>query len=192
MGRHKEFLPEVAVARAQDLFRRKGFEASSVEDLVDATGVARASLYGTFGSKQSLYLAALDDYCANAPASLLKTLEHADPVLPAIRAALTAMVRSQLADPDRKGCMVVAAAVERPDDPETARRVTRSLTRIESAFTHALQRAQRAAELAPESDPVALARFLLTTIQGLRVLASATPDPDRLDDAIGVAISALR
>jgi TetR/AcrR family transcriptional regulator, transcriptional repressor for nem operon len=192
VGRHKEFIPEVALARAQDLFRRRGFEASSIDDLVKATGVGRASLYGAFGSKQALYLSALDDYCQNAPAPLLAELESADPVLPGIRAALSRMVQMQLDDPDRKGCMVVAAAIERPHDAETSQRVAQSLARVEAAFENALRRARHAGELAPESDPVALARFLLTTMQGLRVIARATPDGRRLDDTIAVAIAALR
>ncbi|MFE2185198.1 helix-turn-helix domain-containing protein [Streptomyces sp. NPDC059455] len=75
MARRKEFDPEVALDAAMRLFWRNGYEGTSTSDLVDELGIARASLYGTFGSKRGLYLAALDRFLSGgsgpSPADIL-------------------------------------------------------------------------------------------------------------------------
>ena len=63
MPRPREFNEATAIAAAVDVFCNRGFHATSVEDLVRATGVNRSSLYGVFGSKQGLFLRALDHVC---------------------------------------------------------------------------------------------------------------------------------
>ncbi|MEV4344899.1 helix-turn-helix domain-containing protein [Actinoplanes sp. NPDC049596] len=62
MGRPKGFDEEAAVAAAAELFARRSYDGTSVDDLVAQTGVHRGSLYKSFGSKRGLYLAALRHY----------------------------------------------------------------------------------------------------------------------------------
>lgn len=193
MARDREFDPDVVLRRAMELFWCRGYEATSVQDLVDHLGVGRGSLYATFGGKHDLYVRALDRYHQVVGGQLLDELRAACPVLPALRRLLVEMSEASIADPARRGCLMVNAAMERvPHDPDVARRVAEAFGQVEDALHAALARAQAAGELAPDTDPRALARFLVTAIEGLRVVGKATPDRARLNDTVEVIMAALR
>jgi TetR/AcrR family transcriptional repressor of nem operon len=192
MARTKEFDPEAALLAALDLFWERGYEATSMADLVERMGVARASIYATFGSKRELYLKALDRYGELADPGLLAGLSQPGPVLPAVRALVERYAREAAGDAGRRGCFVVNTAVElAPHDPLAARRVRANWDFVEIALTSALMRAQAQGELAEDRDPRALGRFLLVLMQGLRVMGKAEAEPDRLRDAAAQALAVL-
>jgi TetR/AcrR family transcriptional repressor of nem operon len=193
MARTKEFDPDVAVDAAMHAFWARGYEATSVADLVDALGIGRQSMYATFGSKQKLYALALDRYRELNAAVLLESLGHEGPVLPTLAGLLRAVADDALADPERRGCFLVNAAMERvPADPETVRRVGATFDALEDGITAAVARAQESGEVTSQRPARELAAFLVTAIQGLRVVGKATPDRRRLDDAVRVVLDALR
>ncbi|HEU5420209.1 MAG TPA: TetR/AcrR family transcriptional regulator [Streptosporangiaceae bacterium] len=192
MARTKEFDPEAALRAALKLFWERGYEATSIADLVECTGVARASLYATFGGKRELYLKALDRYGELADPELLAGLSQPGPALPAVRALVERYAREAAGAGGRRGCFVVNTAVElAPHDPAAARRVQASWDFVETALTSALTRAQAQGELAEGRDPRALGRFLLVLLQGLRVMGKAGTEPDRLRDAAVQALTVL-
>ncbi|CAM5304009.1 hypothetical protein SVIOM74S_00836 [Streptomyces violarus] len=88
MARTKEFDPDAALQSALELFWRRGYEATSMSDLVEHLGIGRASIYATFGSKHELYLKALDRYAETRDPSLLAELSQPGPALPAVRAVV--------------------------------------------------------------------------------------------------------
>ncbi|GAA1261812.1 TetR/AcrR family transcriptional regulator [Saccharothrix xinjiangensis] len=191
MARTKEFDPDVALRAALDLFWRKGYEATSVQDLVDHLGIGRASIYATFGTKHELYLRALDRYCEQVGGRTAYLLSPAGPALPAVRELIRSFAEDALADPDGKGCFITNTAVEcLPHDEPAGRRVDIGLNGLESAIAGALERARDQGELGADQDPRSLARFLVTLAQGIRVIAKR-PDPQRLRDAVHHALSVL-
>ena len=193
MGRTKEFDPDAVLQRALELFWERGYEATSMADLVAHLGIARASIYATFGGKHDLYLKALERYQRMRDPGVVTMLSQPGPVLPAIRELLERYVNDSVHDERRRGCMGVNAAVELVSrDPQVARRIESSWNTLETMLTAALTRAQAQGELPADSDPVALARFLLVVLQGLRVFGRAHPNPDRLRDAAERAFAALR
>lgn len=176
MARPKEFDPQTALVAAMELFRRQGYEATSVQDLVDALGINRSSMYAAYGSKHDLYLKALDLYCAVEADRAQRSLAESDegPALPVLRAFLLSYVESALADPLRGGCMVTHGVLERlPGDAKAATRLGGALGSLEEAFAYLLLRAGVAGELDPAVDVRATARFLVTLTQGLRVMERA-------------------
>jgi TetR/AcrR family transcriptional repressor of nem operon len=186
----------VALEAALQLFWRRGFEATSLDDLTRAMGIGKGSFYATFGGKAPLYLRALDRYRARQAAALVEALAAAGPVLPVVRRLLLAVVDEAVhggAGPDaRRGCFLVNATTERAGcDPEVARRAAEQSAAMEAALAVALARAQRAGEVRADHDPRALARFVLTTVRGLRVSGATTPDRAALTDAAEVALAAL-
>ncbi len=192
MARTKEFDPDTALGKALELFWERGYEATSMADLVERLGVARASIYATFGGKHDLYLKALERYLETRDAGVVEALSQPGPALPAVRALVAAYVRDSVDDERRRGCMVVNAAVElMARDPQAARRVESSWDTLETALTSALTRARAQGELAEGKDPRALARFLLVLLQGVRVLGRAEPDAGRLRDAAEQALALL-
>jgi len=192
VARTKEFDPEAALRAALELFWERGYAATSMADLVERTGVARASIYATFGGKRELYLKALDRYGELTDPVLLAGLSQPGPALPAVRALVERYAREAAGDGGRRGCFVVNTAVElAPRDPLAARRVQANWDFLETALTSALMRAQAQGELAEGSDPRALGRFLLVLMQGLRVMGKAATEPDRLRDAAAQALAVL-
>ena len=192
MARTKEFDPDAALQKALELFWERGYEATSMADLVEHLGIARASLYATFGGKHDLYLKAFERYLQTRDPDIVEALSQPGPALPAVRALVHAYAEQSTTDPHRRGCMVVNTAVELVGrDPQAARRVEASWDTLETALTSALTRARAQGELAADRDPRALARFLLVLLQGMRVLGRAHPDPGRLRDAAEQALAAL-
>jgi TetR/AcrR family transcriptional regulator, transcriptional repressor for nem operon len=191
VARSKEFDPEVALDKALELFWERGYEATSMADLVAHLGIARASIYGTFGGKRELYLKALERYLARH--DVVGPLSQPGPVLPALRALLDAYVAECLADESRRGCMVVNTAVEFASrDAAVTAKVAASWAGLETAMAAALVRARAQGEIPEGKDPYALARFLLVLLQGVRVLGRADPDPRRLRDAVDQAMVAVQ
>ena len=192
MARTKEFDPDAALRAALDLFWERGYEATSMADLVEHLGVARASIYATFGNKRDLYLKALDRYGDLVDPGLLRELSQPGPALPGVRAVIERYAREAGDDSGRRGCFIVNTAVEvAPHDPQAARRVAASWDHLETAITSALIRAQAQGELAPDKDPRALARFLLVLMQGVRVVGKVQAEPRRLRDAVTQALALL-
>jgi TetR/AcrR family transcriptional repressor of nem operon len=187
----KEFEPQEAVDAAMQLFWCKGYGATSMRDLLDAMCIGRGSFYDTFGDKHALFLAALDRF-ENARTSWMdEALEGSG--LGGIGEVFRQTVESLVGFEPRRGCLLANTAVElAPHDAEVAARISRYVRRTEEAFTDALVRAQGAGEIPADSDPKVLARFLVSNIHGLRVLARAGSDRRTLEDAARVALEALR
>lgn len=193
MARSREFDTDAALARAMDVFWCHGYEGTSIADLVAATGVQRGSLYLAFGSKEGLYHAVLDRYREQLSTPMLEALAGGADVVALVREMLLGLVEQALADPHRRGCLMVNAAVERlPHDPQVARRVRDTVSAMEDALTTALAEAQRRGSLGGDKDPRALARFLVLNVQGLRVMGAVDPDRTALTDAVEVALGCLR
>jgi TetR/AcrR family transcriptional repressor of nem operon len=187
VGRVKEFEPDDALDAAMRLFWRGGYEATSMTDLVTETGVARASLYATFGSKHDLYLLALQRYVQQRDPALVERLAGPGPALPAIKAVL-----DDFATDAARGCFVVSAAVEQlPTDPDAALSVETSWETLEVALTSALIRARGSGELVVAADPRRLARFVLVVLQGMRVVGKGRTGGIRARDAATEAYAAL-
>ncbi|MBV6700541.1 TetR/AcrR family transcriptional regulator [Kitasatospora aureofaciens] len=192
MARTKEFDPDAALQAALDLFWRRGYEATSMADLVEGLGIARASLYATFGSKRELYLRALERYSEQTDPVLLAELSQPGPVLPAVRALVRRYAEASAEDGLKRGCFVTNTAVElAPHDPAAARRVEASLGHLETVLTAALVRAEAQGELPAGREPRALARMLMVLMQGMRVLGKATDGAARVRDAAEQALVLL-
>ncbi|MFC7264304.1 TetR/AcrR family transcriptional regulator [Streptomyces lutosisoli] len=193
MARTKEFDPDAALQSALELFWRRGYEATSMADLVEHLGVGRASIYATFGNKHELYLKALDRYRETRDPQLLRELSQPGPALPAVRTVVRRFAAEAAAEERRlTGCFVTNTAAElAPHDTAAARRVEHSWDHIETLLHSALVRAQAQGELPEDRDPRTLARMLLVLMQGLRVVGKASTEPSRVRDAAEQALTLL-
>ncbi|HLS88379.1 MAG TPA: TetR/AcrR family transcriptional regulator [Sphingobacteriaceae bacterium] len=192
MARTKEFDPEKALDAAMELFWRQGYTATSMADLTEHMGIAKASLYATFGSKHDLYVKALRRYLQTRDPSPIALLSRPGPVLPAVAALVNQYAEESACDPQRRGCLIVNSATELlPGDGAVARIVESALDSLEVALTAALTRAQAQGELPADKDPQALARFIVVVLQGIRVLGRTHPHPERLRDAARQALQVL-
>ncbi|MFG1809721.1 TetR/AcrR family transcriptional regulator [Streptomyces sp. NPDC049040] len=193
MARTKEFDPDAALQSALELFWQRGYEATSMADLVEHLGVGRASIYATFGNKHALYLKALDRYNGAQDPGLLCELSQPGPALPAVRTVVRRFAAEASTEHGRlKGCFITNTAAELgAHDSAAARRVESSWDHLETMLHSALVRAHAQGELPADRDPRALARMLLVLMQGLRVVGKASGDPGRVRDAAEQALRLL-
>lgn len=191
MPRPREFDRDEVLDRALELFWTRGYEATSLQDLVNCTGLHRGSIYNAFGDKLTLFLAALDRYERLRVARIAERLRQPGSVREAVRQILEQVVRDS-ACPSRRGCFTTNTAVElAPHNPQVSAQIAAALGGVETAFCEALLRARESGEVQPRHEPAALARFLTSTLQGLRVMARTGATPAALQDVAEVALAAL-
>lgn len=192
MGRPREFERDVVLDRAMRAFWARGYEATSVQHLVGRMGIQRGSLYGAFGDKRALFVAAIDRYDRVVTARLLAALEAEASGKAAIRRFFRVKVELATQPGRPRGCLVTNAAAEMAShDRRTASKVGSVLARIEAAFHRAVVRAQKAGEIDRARSPRALARFLTSSAQGLSVMAKTFPDRAVLEDIVEETLAVL-
>lgn len=191
MARPREFDADIALDRAMQAFWARGYKATSLDDLCTATGLGRSSLYAAFGGKRALLHRALERYEQDALRRIRAALAQPRPVREAIAGFVDGLIERIVAGPGRAGCFIGNCAAELSGDRATAARVRRSLENIEAAFGEGLARAQAGGELAADADIASLARFLVSGIQGLRLVGKANPDRAALTDIAAVMLRCL-
>jgi len=191
LGRHRQFDKSEVLEKATQVFIEKGFEATSIQDLIDAMGINRASLYDTFVDKETLFLEVLDRY-DNLMYEEFATLIDANPIkLEALQEWFYRVVE-QGSNRRHPGCLMVNSTIERAlRDEDCKARAVRNFRRSEEVYFNALTKAAANGEIEPGRDLRALARFLCGTIRGLRVCAKATSDYQTLKDIADTALGVL-
>jgi TetR/AcrR family transcriptional repressor of nem operon len=193
MARPREFDAEVALESAMELLWTKGYEATSLDDLCEVTGLSRSSFYATFGSKRKLLLRSVDRYVERRVPNLIETLVRPIPVHDAFAALLGDFIDQIVAGSGRRGCFLGNCAAELPrSDRGALTQVRQGLGRTEAVFREALARAKARGELQPEADVDALARFLTAGIQGLRLVGKVNPDRSALEDIAATMLKCLK
>src|ERR1700740_623046 len=118
-GRPRAYQPEIALGKALDLFRKDGFAATSLDDLAAATGLNRPSLYGAFGDKHALYIAALQRSRDESVRALGESLSLYQSLREVMRIIYSTAIRVYRAgDAGQRGCFLIGTAVTQAvDDP---------------------------------------------------------------------------
>jgi TetR/AcrR family transcriptional regulator, transcriptional repressor for nem operon len=192
MPRHKQFDQDQALHKAMEVFWSRGFEATSIQDLVAHMGINRQSLYDTFGDKHALYLLALDRYSEVEGRRLIELLEQPGSVKKSLRQLFGEVVEKALRDRERRGCFMGNATSELAGRcKETASRTCGNMATMEQAFYRALLRASQEGEIQGVRDSRALARFFYCMLQGLVLMAKARQDRKALNDVVKVTLSVL-
>lgn len=165
-----------------------GYAASSVRDLGEAMGLGAASLYNAFGDKRALFTRCLDRYLDANMRERIARHEASHPPRQAIETFFAESVRRSLSD--RRGCLLVNTALEiAPHDEEIGAVVAARLGELEGFFRRCVVRGQRDGTIARAHPARDIARLLLTTVMGLRVLARARPEPALLRGAVRQALA---
>ena len=192
MARPREFDEDAVLDAAVLCFWAQGYDATSVKDLVARTGLTAASLYNAFGDKRALYQKALDHYVEAGISDRIRRCE-ALPPLAAIEAFFDEILARSLEDPDRKGCMLVNAALDMaPHDPEFRTAVAAVLSRIEAFFLHCVEAGQTDGTITRSQAAATLAQHLLGILMGIRVLARVRPERPLLEGIVVPALALLR
>ncbi|WP_424889921.1 TetR/AcrR family transcriptional regulator [Streptomyces sp. XH2] len=193
MARPRKFDEERAVDAALEAFWTAGYEATSTQDLCEATGLGRSSIYNTFKSKHDLFRRALLRYMERKNANIDAVLESGLPAREKLRALLDVIVEEEgLYAEDGRGCLVVNSCVElAARDAEVARVLERDYRRRFEALKAAIESGQRDGDIDRAKDAGALAHFVIAAIGGMRVSARAGVGREALEGIVRTTLDAV-
>jgi TetR/AcrR family transcriptional repressor of nem operon len=158
-------------------FWSRGYHATPLAHLLRATKLSRGSLYAAFGNKHALFVRALDRYISDALARLDTELDPHGPAFAGVRTCLAGYVERTSGAKGRRGCLLVATAMELAgQDTDVEQRVRGFFKTMETRLAAALARAQAAGELAEGLEPATAARVLVCMAEGLRVVGKLAPE----------------
>ena len=193
MNRARTFDPSTALGQVVELFSSKGYSETSMEDIVQTTGVSRYGLYGTFGNKRELFEQALEQYAEGmGKRSFLRLLEPGAS-LDHIRTIFTERVADMCGDGERKGCLFIHTAMElAPQDEELRGVLQRFMKRMIKAFAIGLDSAKGRGEISEDVDVDSAGELLTSTMFGLVVLGRTGFPKETLDGIVESTLDSLR
>ncbi|MBX3561173.1 MAG: TetR/AcrR family transcriptional regulator [Sphingomonas sp.] len=161
-GRPRSFDTDQVLDRVRDTFWKYGYAGTSMDQLAAATGLHKPSLYGAFGDKRKLYLAALDNYLADIRAEFAEAF-----AMPDLTESLRAMTEWSIdkfmgKDELGSGCFMMHTAMpEASEDPEISRTVREAMDSLDRALVRRFEKAIEAGQISPDADPHALAMVMV-------------------------------
>ncbi len=192
MPRPRAFDEESVLDNAMNIFWSKGFESTSVQDLVEETGLNRASMYSSFGDKKALFLRVLDHYSLKISSKRFAKLRETADGRVAIVTTFKDTTRHSCEDGHLKGCLMVNSGMElAPHDPETAAIAQQAFRRVEDMFANALKRGINTGTISADKNVRALARFFAGSIQGVHLMARRGADRETIEDYTDTILAAL-
>ncbi len=169
VGRPREFDVDEVLDAAMHAFWARGYEATSLRDLMEATGLHKGSLYQAFGDKHQLFLRALERYLAEMRRQKTEMLATASTPLEAL--SLTGHAMIEIADADAsspKGCMALNTLVElAPHDPQVQRIMMAHVDSMRRSLEEVVAAAQAAGELRTQPSPAAITQMMMTFMSGI-------------------------
>ena len=192
MARPREFDKTEALNQAMNVFWTKGYEATSLCDLLEAMTLSKSSFYDTFGSKHEVFLATIDYYKQTVTSQVSAVSGLDAPARKLIESLFDRAVSRMTEEGGRRGCYLNNCAVETAlQDPEAAKRICGGFKIMEDTFFALVDRGQKEGEIATEKNARALARYLTSSLNGLLVIGKANPDPETLSDVARMALTVL-
>lgn len=178
----KSFDIDDAVDRATEVFWAKGYEATSLSDLLAAMGINKGSFYNAFGSKHDLFVRGLLKYGKEQNSAALAKLSALNDPVQAIQNLFDFLIEQSIIDRDKKGCLLVNTALDLPNqEPGIADIVKSSMDDIETFFRDQLNNGIKAGDIPKDVCPDKTAKALLSLVVGLRVLARGVYKPSDLE-----------
>ncbi len=191
MARPREFDEATVLEAAMNCFWARGFAQTSVRDLAERMGITSASLYNAYGDKRSLYRQAFVRYLEQTVHDRVARLEKLPPTL-AIRTFFDEIIDRSVDDEQRRGCMLVNAALElAPYDPEFRQVVSEEMVFIEAFFRRCAASGQQDGSIDRTRTQDEVGKLLLSVLLGIRVLARTRPQREVLEGAANAALALL-
>ncbi|OSJ26642.1 TetR family transcriptional regulator [Bradyrhizobium japonicum] len=193
MARPREFDEDTVLEAATQRFWTNGYEATSMRDLADHTGMTTPSLYNAFGDKRAIYHLVLDRYARRALESCSTIFGGDDPPLRALERYFNDLIEEVLADALQKGCFVVNTALEvAPHDADFRDLVTNVFDRIEKYLRDCIASGQSDGTIRTKLPAADLARLFLSATLGIRVLARTSSERELLTGVARPLFALLR
>lgn len=172
----KNFNPDEALEKAMKAFWKKGYESTSMQDLLDCMGIQRGSFYATFENKHTVFMMALERY-ERFFVNWFAQIEASHPPKEGIIHIFEFFLKDAKENPDYKGCFLVNTALDLgPHDPEVSKLVTKGFMQVENFFQKMIKKGQSDGSVSKDLNPRNTARVLMGLMSGLRVLTRTELD----------------
>ncbi len=192
MSRPREYDREEVLEKTTDLFWEKGFEATSMNEVVARTGLNKHSLYSEFGDKEKLFIDCIDYYSSNSSRFVRDILARKPLGLSNIEAFFENRV-SYAASDDCKGCLIFNSVTEKETlSKEINLRIKSRVSKIKALFYNCLKAAQERKEISVDKDCKALADYLTCFTCGLVNFGKNETNKKELRKMVDVALSTVR
>ncbi|MDX6281402.1 MAG: TetR/AcrR family transcriptional regulator, transcriptional repressor for nem operon [Kribbellaceae bacterium] len=171
---------------ARDEFWQKGYAATSLDDLMKATGLGKGSLYGAFGDKRQLFLKVLGTYAHETADGVCEAVGSSARAIDVLRSFFIPGPPDPVAEHDgpvatTRGCFLANSSTElAARDPEVTGYARTTYQAVEDCFTNAVARAVAEGDLPDDTNPRELGRLLLTIQQGLQFLLKTDMSPETM------------
>ncbi|MBS1652212.1 MAG: TetR/AcrR family transcriptional regulator [Bacteroidetes bacterium] len=192
MPKNKKFKREHILEIASNVFKQKGYNGTSVDDILKVAGLSRSSLYDSFGDKHSLYVQSLEYYknIDNEKLGILNTNEANG--LKKIEKLFEAVLNHLAENPNDNGCLLVNAAAEMSKQCfKTNQVICNNKSETEKLLTEWLENAQKNKEISLKKPVKQYSHFLYNTLCGLRVMSQSGADKKELKSIVDLTLSAL-
>lgn len=192
MARTKDFDENEVLAKAIQLFWHKGYNATSMQDLVDALGISRSSLYDTYTDKHTLFIKALESYQLAGNEKINEIVDQSVSAKETVIKLMEMATNELVGDKQQKGCFMVNAEVEvAPHDQEVGKLVCQNEQQMETAFFQVIKKGQQSGEIKNTQDALVLAKFIFNAVKGMQVTAKSSPDAISFGNIIRLTVAIL-
>jgi TetR/AcrR family transcriptional regulator, transcriptional repressor for nem operon len=192
MPRLREFDPQTVLAEATQIFWRNGYADTSMEDIVSETGVSRYGLYGTFGNKKELLVAAIRHYEQAMGLLLMSGLHRSDAGLAEIVDYWRTIGEHAKDEQFCAGCLIVNVSVEvAPHDEDVSAEVQRIDKDHQALFARAIRNGQSNGDIPGHVDPDASSLMMVALARGLALMVRAGTNADALWPAVDATLATL-
>ena len=181
MARPRSFDEQRVLQAVRDRFWDAGYAATSLDDLMQVSGLGKGSLYAAFGDKHQLFLRALRSYADNTASELREVIAAAPRALDGLRMVVMAPVSDSTGAAARRGCLMANSTCElASDDPDVREQARHTFETMTALIADGVARAQREGDVPTHADPTALAWAVLAALEGLTFLGRTGMDIDTL------------
>ena len=192
MARPREFDVVEVLTTALDVFWAHGYVATSMRDLMEATGLAKGSLYKGYGDKKSLFLRALDSYLLRANAGLSETAASSESGRETLERIFSGVIGMSTCAGVRRGCFSVNTTIElAPHDADVRSRLRRNTRQKEKTIAAAVRRGIADGSLRKDLDPEITASYVTTVMNGLQVRSKLGLTEQQANETVAMVMEAL-
>lgn len=192
MARPREFDPNTTLDVITNVFWTQGFEETSLEDIVQNTGVSRYGLYGAFGNKKEMLKAAIWRYAERMLSDYARDLRQETAGREELEAYFASIIERAKSDDPWQGCFICKTIAEvAPHDEEIAETIEQLFETMVGIFRNAIENGQKAGDIRTDLNADQVARGLMTTKIGITMLLNAKSPASNIEDAIKTALRVL-
>jgi TetR/AcrR family transcriptional regulator, transcriptional repressor for nem operon len=187
MARTKEFDEEEVLDKALRLFREKGYNGTSTQDLVDGLAISRSSMYNSYTDKLTLFLKVIHRYQETVTEVTVARLKNASSLKSELHQLFDEIIHNE-----EGGCSLASCSLESgPWRPEVARLVKENMEAVEKALAEAIKKAQHAGEISEYWAPKKMASYLYNNLNGVMLMLSYGADKKSCRDIASICLSVL-